>query len=179
MMSWKKSVLSLLMYIVLAMAFGSLQSSLWFLFFGKVPAPLFWLLLIIYISLFRTSTEAIISVYAISFILIAFTAVPLGLLLLVNISVYLMVSMIRSRVFWEGASYFMFVVALSVPIFYGVHWILSLSLESNSMYEPPLLRALYHVVVTPLFAFPFYFLFTAIDRQLNLDKTDTGEYVYE
>ena len=46
-----------------ALAFGALQTSLWFLVFGYFPAPMLWLVVLVYVSVTRPLWEATMMIY--------------------------------------------------------------------------------------------------------------------
>ena len=90
----------------MAMFLCGLQTTFWFQIFGGLPAPLFWLNLVLYLVLFRKSFEGILTIYFVGLILRSFTALPLGMILISLLIIFGLVSFVKKRVFWPGSKYF-------------------------------------------------------------------------
>jgi hypothetical protein len=88
------------------MVLCALQTSFWFQLFGSVPAPLLWINLLIYIALYRKPALAICVIYALGYVAISFTLMPLKMMF-VNLAIlFTLVYLIKSRFFWAGSGYY-------------------------------------------------------------------------
>jgi hypothetical protein len=95
---WSKVLNFLLLLIVLVFSAG-FQSTFWYQLFGTVPAPMLWLCLIVYVTLYRKLYGALFTIYVMSLALMGFSAIPMKMLLVSLLLVYLILYTIRSRVF--------------------------------------------------------------------------------
>jgi hypothetical protein len=155
----RRTIIRFLIFILLALLVAGFQTSFWYHLFGAMPAPLLWLTLIAYLSLYRDLSEGLISVYMISIVLSVFTSMPEGLFSLVALLLFFAGRFFRSRIFWPGPTYFMLICGVSVPSFYILHFLLSLYFETNPVWRPDVLRWLLQTLettVVALLVFPFY-----------------------
>src|ERR1035437_529301 len=96
--------------IVTVLILAAVQTSLWFLVFGRFPAPMFWLVVLVYISVTRPTWEATLVTYLLSFAIAPFTALPFEGVLVYCLLLMLSIILIRERVMWGGLTYFMLMV---------------------------------------------------------------------
>lgn len=139
------------------------QTSLWYQFFGNVPAPLLWVNLIVYIALYRKPFMAIWVIYALGFIAASFSALPLKMMFVTLFILFALIFAIKSRVFWSGSGYYTIMSIFAAVAFHVIYFLLSLMLEPNSASLQPMER-LVQIILTPSFAFPMYWLLARIDR---------------
>ena len=66
----------------------SFQTSLWMQVFSGFPPPHFWMPVLAYWSLYRTPKEGVIMTYLTTFIAASMSALPLGVFLLINLTLY-------------------------------------------------------------------------------------------
>lgn len=159
---WNLILNSLLFFIVL-MLIGGFQTTFWFQLFGNVPAPLLWLNLIVYVILYRKPAPALISIYAMGFILLAFTAMPLKMMWISLLLLFLLVYGIKSRVFWSGSGYYTIMCAFSAVAYHLIYFFTSMVIEKNpASFE--VVDRLVQIVLTPSFAFPMYWVLSKIDK---------------
>ena len=92
--------------IATAAVFSALQTSLWFLVFGRFPSPMLWLVVLVYMTVTRPLWEATLMAYLLAFVNAAFTAFPFEGILIYHLLLMLLLILIRERVFWGGPTFF-------------------------------------------------------------------------
>lgn len=156
-------LLNFLIFLAVLMAVGGIQTSFWFQLFGSVPAPLLWLNLVVYIILYRKPMPAILTIYAMGFILLSFTAMPLKMMWVSLLILFALVYGIKSRVFWSGSGYYTIMCTFSAVAYHLIFFFTSMALERNpASFE--IVDRLVQIILTPSFAFPMYWLLAKIDR---------------
>lgn len=92
-----------------------------------MPSPINWLPVVVYLSLYRKPLEGILSTYfVLLFGLSILTIENSGLSLALGLSVFLLCQAIKSRVFWNGAHYFILLCFLSTLLLQFVKTIVNL-----------------------------------------------------
>lgn len=66
-------LISIFLMLIAAAIFAALETSLWFLVFGRFPAPMLWLVVLVYMSVTRPLWEATMMVYLLTLVNSAFT----------------------------------------------------------------------------------------------------------
>ena len=163
MIQTRYKILNWLTITLLLAVFCGLQSSFWYQLTGGAPAPQLWLLLILYLALYRTYIQAMISVYALSLVIKAFSAVPLSMLWSTLFLVVTASSFIKGRMFWSNTRYFVIAAASFVTSFNLIYYVLSKLIEENSVTLSFFTR-LAEIALTTLCAAPVYWLLLAIDK---------------
>lgn len=167
-------ILSLGLVLLTAVVLVAFETSLWFLVFGRFPAPMFWLIILVYVSVSRPLWEAVLIAYLLSFALAPFTVVPFNIMLVFCLTLLVITVLIRERVFWGGPSYFMLMVgavSIAAPI---VFWILSRLSERNPVAVPEIFDWLISACLTTLFSLPIYALYQWYDRIAAQDALTEG-----
>lgn len=165
-------LLNFLMLVTVLVALCGFQTTFWFQAFGKVPPPLLWLNLIVYVALYRKPFPAIFTIYALGFILLTFTAMPLKMMWISLLILFTLVYLIKSRVFWSGSGYYTIMCGLSVVAYHLIYFCSSMVLEKNpASFE--FVDRLAQIILTPSFAFPIYWILA------KLDKATQDELVHE
>ena len=139
------------------------QTTFWYQLFGEVPAPLLWLNLIVYIILYRRPFPAILIVYAMGLLLINFTGMPLKMMWISLLILFVLVFMIKSRVFWSGSGYYTIMCAFSAVTYHLIYLLVSFVLEPNPV-SFDFLDRLVQIILTPSFAFPIYWVLAKLDK---------------
>ena len=121
----KLHLLNWFLLIVATLLLCSFQTTFWFQVVGGVTAPMLWLLVFLYITLYRTLTEAIFINYALALVISPFTSMGLGTLWTIALAFTLIVSFVKVRVFWPGTRYFIAASALATIAFHVISWTLS------------------------------------------------------
>ncbi|HWU42113.1 MAG TPA: hypothetical protein VN132_01705 [Bdellovibrio sp.] len=168
---WNFILNFLLLFAVLYLVAG-VQTTFWFELFGQVPAPLLWVNLLVYVMLYRKPAAAVFTIYAMGFILLTFTAMPLKMMWITSLILFTLVYGIKTRVFWTGSGYYTIMCGFSAVAYHLIYFLTSLVLEKNpASFE--IVDRLVQIILTPSFAFPMYWLLT------KLDKISQDELVHE
>ncbi len=139
------------------------QTSFWYQLFGNVPAPLLWINLIVYLTLYRKPFTGIWFVYAMGYIAAAYSLMPLKMMFISLLILFTFISVIKSRVFWSGSGYYMMMSIFAAVSYHLIYFFLSWGLESNhSSFQP--LERMVQIILTPSFAFPIYWTLAKLDR---------------
>lgn len=157
------SILNFLILLVAALFLGAFQTTFWFQLFGGVPGPLLWLNLIVYVTLYRKPMPAILTIYAIGFALLTYSAMPLKMIWINSLIIFTLVYVIKTRVFWSGSGYYTIMCAFSSVAFQVCYFLTSLILEKNST-NLEFMDRLVQIILTPSFAFPMYWALSKLDR---------------
>lgn len=147
-----------------ALVLTAAQTSLWFLVFGRFPAPMFWLVILVYVSVTRPLWEATLMVYLLTLVNVGFTVFPFEALLVFSLTLMILLLLIRERVYWGGSTYFMLMVgvaSISAPILY---WINSRWFDDNPIFLPEIFDWLIAALLSMLFSFPVYRLYQWFDH---------------
>lgn len=142
---------------------AGLQTSVWPLIVGGVPAPQLWLNVILYFIVFRAMIPALFISYALVFLLSPFTSLSMGvffatLLILVPVS-----SAIKARSFWPGLRYFVIGSLVLTIGWHVISFAISQVIEKNPA-SLHLFTRLTEVLLTPLAAVPQYMVMQWMDR---------------
>jgi hypothetical protein len=146
----------------------SFQTTFWFQVVGGVAGPMMWLLVFLYIALYRKRTEAIFINYGLALIISPFTSMGLGTLWTITLIYTLVVSFVKERVFWPGTRYFIAASALSTVALQLISWLLSRVLESNPIGAQVGPRVM-ELILTPLWAAPVYWILSYVDHVSERD----------
>jgi hypothetical protein len=167
-------LLSLLLFMAFTVILNGLQCGFWYLIFGSFPPPLLWLVALVYVSVTRTLWEATLMTYILTFVNSAFTAFPFEALLVYSLALMFMLMLIRERVFWGGATFFMLMVgvaSLTAPILF---WIASRWFDKNPVFIPQIFDWLISGLLTMLFSLPAYRMFQFLDVVASQDAGTEG-----
>lgn len=142
---------------------AGLQTTVWPLIVGGVPAPQLWLNVVLFFIVFRKTIPALFIAYAMVLLLSPFTSLSLGvfwtsLLVLVPLG-----SMLKARTFWPGLRYF---IIGSLVLSVGWHvtsFVVSQVIEKNPA-SLHLFTRLTEILLTPLAAVPQYLVMQRMDR---------------
>ena len=142
---------------------AAMESSLFAQIFGSHGAPILWLSLTVYYSLKRDLTEALCWIYAITLVNISFSYSPVAFFLFTQMSVLLMVKILRERIYWPGGTYFMLVYAISICLQQITYYLLSVMIEDNPMGSPFWLAWFFKLLWVPVLSVPLFFIYEMID----------------
>lgn len=162
-------------YITLLMfLFCGFQSTFWFSLFRTIPAPPLWLISIIYISLYRRIVPGFLFVYFLGLIALAFTLMPLKMMMLSLFVLAVFLHFLKRRIFWSGQGYFIMVATGAVFIYNFIYLALSKSFEAN-LIDWNLGDRFIQIGMTPLFSIFVYKVFYKIDLKTEfLDQVESG-----
>ena len=167
-------LISLFLMISTALLFGALQTSLWFLVFGYFPAPMLWLVPLVYVSVTRPMWEATMMVYAFSLVNAAYTAFPFEAILIYSLLLLVILFLTRERVYWGGPTFFMLMVGLAAVTAPVLFWLTSRWFDHNPVGVPALLDWLIAALLTLLASLPIYRLYSWYDAVALLDAGSEG-----
>lgn len=147
-----------------------LQSTLWPYFFGSGPMPQLWFIVVLYLILYRPFQLSFFLVYLSALFVGAFSATPLGLLMISLGSLTAVVSYIKNGFFWPNTRYFVMACLASSTLFHFLFWIFSYWLEANP--APPAIDVrIFEVLLTTLFSIPIYWLLRLWDRSFRQESS--------
>lgn len=157
------TLLNFLALFAILMTVAGFQTTFWFQVFGDVPAPLLWLNLAVYVMLYRKPVPAIFTIYAMGFILLFFTAMPLKMMWISLLILFTLVYTIKTRVFWSGSGYYTIMCGFSAFAYHLIFIALSYVIEKNPT-SIEIMDRLVQIILTPSFAFPMYWVLAKLDR---------------
>jgi hypothetical protein len=149
---------------------ATIQSSLWFQIFGWFPPPAFWIPVLVYVSLYRSPTEAVVVVFVLSLILSTMTVIPDSLLFMTCLLLGASVRLVKQRFYWAGASYFMIVCGFAALVWHVYHWLGSMVASDMPLTSPEVIDWLIQAMLTPLVAPPLYNLFRWFDKVTDREQ---------
>lgn len=155
------------LFIGVALILGAIQSSLWFQTLGSFPSPYLWLLVVVYLCIQRVPLQGILMMYVMTIVLSGFTAVPFGLLLLLNLLIWLGLSTFKARIFWPGPTFYALMCAAVSFIMPILHVALTMLFEKNPVTRLNFFALFVSPLLTFLIAFPLYEILAWIDRITN------------
>lgn len=144
------------------------QTTFWFQLFGNVPAPLLWLNLVVYVVLYRKPLPAIFILYAMGFLLLAFTVMPLKMMWVTLLLLFALIYGVKTRVFWTGPGYYTIMCVFAAVAYHSLYFLSSFVLERNPASFEIIDRAV-QIILTPSFAFPMYWAVAKFDRATQDD----------
>jgi len=153
---------SFVLTLLLMMSCG-FQTSLWFQITGGAPAPQLWLLILLYISLYRPYFFAMGFIYFLTVVIKSFSAVPLGILWCCFFVIVSLSAFVKSRLFWSSTRYFI-IASFCFSLFFNICFLaLSHFVEDNPA-GLSLFTRMSEILLTTLFSGPMYWLLIQIDR---------------
>jgi hypothetical protein len=156
--------INILFHLIFTFILTNIQTGLWYDIFGGFPTPFFWLLCLVYYGIYRSNKDAVLLFAFNVFIVMNYTVAPLGLIFLSSFGVFVLMTKLKSRVFWRGPSYFVMMSAISVPVFYILYYGISWSFEEIGFAKIRWFYILTQILLTTLISPLFYFIFQNIDR---------------
>lgn len=162
-------MLGIVLMLASTMILSALQTSLWFQLFGRFPSPMFWLIILVYVSVTRPLWEATLIVYLLTLVSAPFTAFPFAGLLVYSLMLMVMLIMIRERVFWGGSTYFMLMVGVACVTAPLAFWLCSRWFDKNPIFMPAIFDWLIAGCLTALFSLPLYRFYQWIDHVASQD----------
>ncbi len=166
--------LSLFLMLATAALFTAFQTSLWFLVLGRFPAPMLWLIILVYMSVTRPLWEATLMTYLLTFVFSSFTVFPFEAMMIYGLLLMLSLILIRERVFWGGPTFFMLMVGVASLAAPFLFWLCSRWFDKNPLFIPEVFDWLISALLTMLFSFPVYRLYQFYDRVSLMDAGSEG-----
>lgn len=138
------------------------QTTLWTQFFSWVPAPLLWLNLVVYLTIERPTYTALTQIYCVGLIVLTFTAMPIGLLLMTLFLLFWIIHFVRVRIYWHGSMYFAFMCFIGLVAYQVIFLISSQLIETNAT-GLLFFERIVQILITPLFSFWMYMVLKKFD----------------
>lgn len=167
---WKKRLWRIFAPLIMMVLICGVQTVIWPNLISSLPAPPFWLLLIVWVALYRNERETILLIYLMGLLATSFTAMPLKMMLFSLMILYILIRRVKERVFWTGMPYFVMASAASVTAFQIIYMVLSAILEPIRTAWLPLDRFVVILWSVPA-AILIYGLMVKVDRS-SLDPSD-------
>lgn len=162
-------------FLVYLLLFTGFQSTLWPLKILQIPPPQFWVPVLVYWSIYRHLHECMIMTYVLTYLIAPFTAMPISLLLLINVTMAFILYLIKSHFYQPGVVYFVFSNSLTAFMFPFFHTIYSFSFEPTPISSLLFFDRLLQILLTALASYPLYQFFIWIDNKTNKKRpTETG-----
>lgn len=152
------SLITLFIYILCGV-----QTSLWFQFASGTPAPQFWLVVLLYLVLYRSYIQALTYSYFLAFIIKSFSSASLSLLLPLFFILVSPASYIKGRMFWPSTRYFLFATFIFTLSFHVLSIFLSYYIENTGAPLALTQRAI-EITLTLIAAAPIYWVMNFIDQ---------------
>ena len=151
-----------------------LQTSFWYQLTNGAPAPQLWLLVVVYLTLYRNYLPAMLGTYVLAGTVIhSFSAVPMGLLWMVLFLLVTISGFIKGRIFWSNTRNFV-IGACAMTVFYNALFlVLSRFFEAAPSPWKPITR-LSEILFTTLCALPMFWILQGLDR-LTLPEVTAHE----
>lgn len=146
----KRRILRLLLPTLVFLFACALQTTVWPDWLGTFPPPPLWLLIILFLSLYRPEMGTILFLYFLGLLASSFTAMPLKMMLFSILILHIAVAVARERIFWSGVGYFVLAATSGVTVFHITYLILSRLLEPE-----PAAWLVWERLVQILLAIPF------------------------
>lgn len=175
MKEWVLFLSNIIGQYLVGIALASFQSSLWPELFGTIPPPHCWLPLIVFLTLYRTFHEGLITVFLFGYIMVNFSLIPLGSVLFMHVGIWAVIQTFKQRVYWPGANYFMLangLAALSLPLF---HTLISSLTEENPIQSPDIIGWVVQMLMTAVVTLLLYPLLMKVDQWTHKEQpTEAG-----
>jgi hypothetical protein len=160
---WKRRLWSVLYPLLLTILCCGLQTVVWPNIFGSLTSPPLWLLIIVWLSVYRQGLGTVLLIYGVGWIASAFTAMPLKMMFTSLLLLHLLISMAKERVFWYGTSYFVLASVSAVTLFHFIYLSLSFVIEPVHAAWLPFERITQILLSVP-FALLMYNIMSFLDR---------------
>ena len=148
-------LLNALLFAFLGIVYAVFQSSLWFLILKDKISPPLWILGLSYLTLYRPPLQGLLWTYAYGLCLYVMTVAPFSHLLLLLLTVFTFIQIIKKYFFQTGGAYFLLIVGCT-SLFYEVFYLIFsliihkdmvfhhrfFSFFSSSLYQYPRLPAI-------------------------------------
>jgi hypothetical protein len=153
------------------------QTSLWFHFFGNLAGPMLWLIVLVYVNLYKKPLESILLSYFLCLQIYFFGWIPIGFLFTLILIIFTLTWIIKERIFWSGHGYFIYATIATSVAYQLLYLFCSWTLELVPVHEINFLDRVFQCLITPIFALPIYYFLKLIERLTDQTPLiETGEY---
>lgn len=146
-----------------------LQTNFWFSIVGSVASPQLWLIIALYVTLYRKVYHSVFINYLIGIILTSFSSASIGMLWPTLLIITVLAYFVKSRMFWPSTRYFIVSTFSFTLLFHIVYFIFSKTFEVNAV-RMSLFARITEILLTGLFAAPLYWFLSWIDH-ITLKET--------
>ena len=151
-----------LIFFFLTYILCSFQTVVWFQIFGSLASPFFCFILFVYFGLDKEDWKSVLYCYASIFIYSLFSYASLGILMLTCLFNYILLYVVKNRVYWPGAAYFTLITGVSMTLFNVMYMVNSYLFEPH--FSPFLIwDRLFQILSTTLIAFYAYPVIKRLD----------------
>lgn len=154
--------------------FAAFETAIWKNLFESFPSPMIWLAAVVYISITRPPVEVLLLIYTTSFFLQTMTIMPLGFLLLIETTIFIVVRILKNRIFWEGRSYFVFLHILGIFLFHLEHIALSYIFDEHPIRKFQILSWFGEIASFLVLSPILYWLFSSVLPMKDSQLDDEG-----
>ena len=162
------NIVNFIAFLILLLFAAGFQTTLWYQLFGNLPTPRIWLNVILYLILFRKPFEGICLVYGLTLFIFPFTSIQLGVLWMVCLLSFAVITYVKKRIFWPNYQYF-FYASLGANILFDIFYIGYSKITEKNPLSLLVFHRLSEVFISALFSFPIYYIATRIDYFTNKD----------
>lgn len=159
-----------LAFLLVSSILVSLQSSLWPQLLGVLPSPQLWIPTLVFWTLYRRTFEGLVMVYLITALVCGASAVPLGILLAINIILFISIYFVKQRIFFEGPIFFMLTCGATSLAFPLLHLIISWIFETNPIVHVKIITWTLSSLLTMLCAMALHRFYEWIDRTTHKER---------
>ena len=164
-------IVNFILHLLFLALIAGVQTSLWPEIFGTLPAPLSWGIILAYFSFFRTIGVGLLYVYVSSLIITGFTGTGLGMILGLQMAVFMSAYFFKARVLWSGLTYQLILGGLTVLLFESLSFFMSWIFEINTISHFSFWHFLFQLVITTLLTPGILWVIRQIDNWTETDLT--------
>lgn len=175
MKNFVKDLANYLVFLVAAILFTALQSSLWLQLFGWFPSPQIWLCILTFWVLYRNLWEATLMCYILAIAGTGFTSLPPSHLLIVNLLTALSLAYLKRRVYWAGSTFYMLATGGAVVCHLLFSIVVSWKYDANPIRDISIFDWVLTILMTMLLSLPLHRIFGWFDHLTNKEHpTEAG-----
>lgn len=152
-----------LLFLAATLLLAGLECSLWLQVFGDSPGPNLWVPTLVYWTLTREATESVPMIYLLTILLAGLTALSLPVFLVINMTLFSLLYLIKQRIYTSGPVYFMLIAGVAAFSVLPLHALFSWTFEENSLTHPSWFKWVLEPLITMLAALPLYQVFAFLD----------------
>lgn len=164
-------ILNFVLHVLFLALLAGFQTSFWREFFGALPPPLLWCVSLSYFAFYRSLPLGIFFVYVSSLIVSGFSGTGLGLILIVQMSLFVAGRFFKARIFWSGLTYQFILGGITVILFEIMSYLASWMFEENVVSRLSFWRLSFQLVLTTLVTPSVLWFIRHIDNWTETDLT--------
>ncbi len=174
------STLHFTLIFIFGLLLAGIQTSFWFHLFGSTTPPLLWLVVFTYVIIYRTGVSSLFQLMFLALMLASFSGASVKVFYVCLVTYYLFIYFIKSRIFWNGAGYFLIMCSVGSVAYHIIFSGATIIMERTRP-EWLLLERATQILLTPAFSFPIFWMMQRLDslffrRELKVDVTGGTAY---